>query len=74
MTSWLSNAASSHKVQLGVTAVLSGCIAASAVIGLQKARKRYNVHDLKGSIPDLDEPHDVEQVSRGATVDSGKHC
>ncbi|EGP88741.1 uncharacterized protein MYCGRDRAFT_69654 [Zymoseptoria tritici IPO323] len=63
MSSWLSNVASSHKVQLGVTAVVSGCIAAVAVIGLQKARKEYNVHDLKGSIPDLDEPHDVEKIN-----------
>ncbi|CAK4034313.1 tRNA threonylcarbamoyladenosine dehydratase [Lecanosticta acicola] len=63
MSSWLSDTASSHRLQLGLTAVLSGCIAASAVIGLQEARRRYNVYDLKDSIPDLDSPHDIERIN-----------
>ena len=62
MSSWLPGLASSHRLQLGVTAVISGCLAASAVIGLQEARRWYNEHDLKESIPDLDQPHDVEKV------------
>lgn len=62
MSSWLTDIASSHKLQLGVTAVVSGCLAASAVIGLQQAKRRYDVYDLKDSIPDLDSPHDVERV------------
>lgn len=61
-TTWAAEVSSSHRLQLGVTAVLSGCLAASAVIGLQNARRLYNVHDLKDSIPDLDSPHDVEKV------------
>ena len=61
--SWISEIAGSHRLQLAVTAVVSGCIAASAVIGLQEARKWYNEHELKGSIPGLDEAHDVEKVS-----------
>lgn len=60
--SWLSEIASSHRLQLGVTAVASGFLAASAVIGLQEARKWYNERDLKDSIPDLSQPHDVEKV------------
>jgi tRNA A37 threonylcarbamoyladenosine dehydratase len=59
MSSWLSE---SHKLQLAVTALASGCIAASAVIGLQNAKRWYSVHDLKGSIPDLTSKHDVEKV------------
>ena len=62
MFSWLSEVAGSHRLQLGVTAIVSGCIAASAVIGLQEGRKWYNEHELKESIPDLDQPHDVEKV------------
>ena len=62
MSSWLSEIASSHRLQLGVTAIASGCLAASAVIGLQEARKWYNERELKDSIPGLDQPHDVERV------------
>lgn len=59
MSSWLPE---SHRLQLAVTALASGCIAASAVIGLQNAKRWYSVHDLKGSIPDLSSKHDVEKV------------
>ena len=60
--SWLPDVTSSHRLQLGITALVSGCIAASAVVGLQEARKWYNERELKDSIPDLNQPHDVEQV------------
>ena len=63
MSSWLAETASSHRLQLGLTAVVSGCLAASAVIGLQEARRRYNEYDLKESIPAFDQRHDVERVS-----------
>jgi hypothetical protein len=63
MSSWLSDIAGSHRLQLGVTAVVSACIAISAVLGLQEARKWYNETELKESIPGLDQPHDVERVS-----------
>jgi tRNA A37 threonylcarbamoyladenosine dehydratase len=59
MSSWLPE---SHRLQLAVTALASGCIAATAVIGLQNARRWYSIHDLKGSIPDLSSKHDVEKV------------
>lgn len=57
--SWLPE---SHKLHLALTAVVSGAIAASAVIGLQNAKRWYTIHDLKGSIPDLNTKHDVEKV------------
>nr|POE59333.1 trna threonylcarbamoyladenosine dehydratase 2 [Quercus suber] len=66
MSSWSTSIAEitgSHRVQLALTAVLSACLAASAVIGLQNARRLYNVHDLKDSIPGLDQPHDIEQIN-----------
>lgn len=65
MSSWLPE---SHKLQLAVTALASGCIAASAVIGLQNAKRWYSVHDLKGSIPELSSKHDVEKVTFGRYV------
>lgn len=60
MSSWLPE---SHRLQLALTALASGCIAATAVIGLQNAKRWYTIHDLKGSIPDLSSKHDVEKVS-----------
>jgi len=62
MSAWLSEVSGSHRLQLALTAVVAGCVAASAVIGLQEARKWYNEHELKDSIPGLDQPHDVEKV------------
>lgn len=62
MSSWLADIAGSHRVQLGVTAVVSGALAATAVIGLQEAKRRYDVHDLKDTIPDLQSPHEVGRL------------
>ena len=62
MWSWLSEIASSHKLQLAVVAVVSGSAAASAVIGLQNAKRWYSVHELKDSIPDPDEDHEIRRV------------
>lgn len=53
---------SSHRVQLVLTATLCCAVGVSATIGFQGARRAYDVHDLKDSIPGLDQPHDVELV------------
>lgn len=58
----LSDAFSSHKLQLGLTAVASASLAATAVLALQRAKRQYAISDLKGSIPDLNTAHDIEQV------------
>ncbi|OQN98014.1 hypothetical protein B0A48_16320 [Cryoendolithus antarcticus] len=70
MSQWLSDLASSHRLQLGLTALVSGGLAITAVIGLQNARRWYDVHDLKDSIPDLDSKHDVEKINNfgGAAI------
>lgn len=62
MSSWMSDIASSHKLQLAVTAAASVGLTVSAVLGLQQARRWYNVNDLKHSIPDLDSKHDIKRV------------
>ena len=65
-SSWLAERsaeiASSHRVQLGITAAVSAGVGVGAVVGLQNARRWYNVHDLKGSIPDIDSPHHIDKV------------
>jgi PII-like signaling protein len=55
MSSWLSRTASSHKVQLAATAVISGAVVAGAIFGFQRARRKNRVQHLKRSIPDVDE-------------------
>ncbi|TKA57262.1 hypothetical protein B0A55_11860, partial [Friedmanniomyces simplex] len=48
---------------LALTATVAAGLGVSAVIGLQNARRWYNVHDLKDSIPDVNSPHDVEKIN-----------
>lgn len=58
----MSRTSSSHQVQLGVTAVLSGVVAACAVIGYQKVRRKERVKSLKDSIPDISKEHVATRV------------
>lgn len=62
MSSWLQRQASSHSVQLAATAVLSGAVVAGAIFGVQNARRKIAVEDLKASIPAADEEHEVHDV------------
>ncbi|KAK6432884.1 hypothetical protein LTR95_010945 [Oleoguttula sp. CCFEE 5521] len=70
MSQWLSDIASSHRLQLGLTALVSGGLAITAVIGLQNARRWYDVHDLKDSIPDLDSKHDINDFGGAAASET----
>lgn len=70
MSTWLSNIAESHRVQLAVTAVVSGALVGSAIVGLQTAKKQYKVSDLKDSIPSLKEEHEVGKVHLPSIVKS----
>jgi hypothetical protein len=63
MPSWLQRQAGAHSSQLATTAVLSGAAVAGAIFGYQAYRRREAVHDLKASIPDIDEQHHAEKVS-----------
>jgi hypothetical protein len=62
MSSWVDQVRSSHNLQLAVTAVASGVLVGSAILGLQKAKQQYRVFDLKNSIPDLDKDESVARV------------
>lgn len=63
MFSWISRATESHKAQLVTTAVVSGVVVGSAILGFQKARRMYKVETLKASIPDIDGEHHASRVS-----------
>ena len=63
--SWLSRSAPSHQVQLGVTAVVSGVIAAGAVLGYQKVRRKERIKKIKDSIPEVAQEHLATKVGCG---------
>jgi len=63
MSSWLQRQAGAQRTQLATTAVLSGAAVAGAIFGYQAYRRKEAVHDLKASIPDIDEQHHAEKVS-----------
>lgn len=67
MSSWLQRQAGSHNSQLATTAVLSGAAVAGAIFGYQAYRRKEAVHDLKASIPALDEEHHAEKVRIAGT-------
>lgn len=67
MSSWLQRQTSSHSSQLATTAVLSGAAVAGAIVGYQAYRRKEAVHDLKASIPEIDEQHRAETVGFGDT-------
>jgi len=62
MFDWISRATASHNAQLITTAVVSGVVVGSAILGFQSARRMYNVEELKASIPNIDEKHHATRV------------
>ncbi len=66
MASWLSKTSSSHQVQLGATAAISGIVAVTAVLGFQRLRRQTQIDDLKSSIPNA-EKHDTKETVNHCT-------
>ncbi|KAF2763389.1 hypothetical protein EJ05DRAFT_472298 [Pseudovirgaria hyperparasitica] len=70
MASWFTRATSNHTAQLIVTAVASGCVVGFAIVGLQEAKRRYRVEDIKASIPELSSNHKATRLTEyGAAAD-----
>ncbi|KAF1917240.1 hypothetical protein BDU57DRAFT_158527 [Ampelomyces quisqualis] len=61
--SWISRATESRNAQLITTAVVSGAVVASTIIGFQQARRLYRVADLKASIPDVSDEHHAQRLT-----------
>ncbi|KAI5246532.1 hypothetical protein E4T47_06971 [Aureobasidium subglaciale] len=73
-STWIDQVRSSHNLQLAATAVASGLLVGSAILGLQKAKQQYRVSDLKSSIPDLDKDENVVKINDfgGAMQDASR--
>ncbi|EPS34845.1 hypothetical protein PDE_09809 [Penicillium oxalicum 114-2] len=69
MSSWLHRQAGSQTSQLATTAVLSGAAVASAILGYQAYRRKEAVHDLKASIPGLDEENPASKLTQYGAPD-----
>ncbi|KAI1864680.1 hypothetical protein JX265_008404 [Neoarthrinium moseri] len=54
MASFLSRASSSNHVQLATTAIVSGAVVAGAILGYQQFQRESRVHQLKHSIPEVE--------------------
>ncbi|KAF2112625.1 hypothetical protein BDV96DRAFT_153791 [Lophiotrema nucula] len=63
MSSWISRATESRHAQLITTAVVSGVVVGSAILGFQKARRMYKVAELKASIPDVGGEHHATRIT-----------
>ncbi|OGE56765.1 hypothetical protein PENARI_c002G07513 [Penicillium arizonense] len=63
MSSWLQRQAGSSHGQLATTAVLSGAAVAGAIFGYQSYKRKEAVHDLKASIPNIDDLHPAEKLT-----------
>jgi hypothetical protein len=63
MSSWLQRQAGSSHGQLATAAVVSGAAVAGAIFGYQSYKRKEAVHDLKASIPSIDDLHTAETVS-----------
>jgi tRNA threonylcarbamoyladenosine dehydratase len=69
MSSFLSRAASNTHVQLATTAIVSGAVVATAILGYQKAQLESRISRLKSSIPDIDgENDDLRKVRRASPI------
>jgi hypothetical protein len=53
----------SHKVQLVATAAVSAATAVVLLLSYQTLVREGKIHDLKASVPSLDEPHELKKVS-----------
>ncbi|KAF2653236.1 hypothetical protein K491DRAFT_603358 [Lophiostoma macrostomum CBS 122681] len=70
MSSWISRTTSSHNAQLITTAVVSGVIVGSAILGFQKARRMYKVAELKESIPEVGGDHHAARLTEFGAASS----
>jgi hypothetical protein len=63
MASNILSSFNSPRFQLFATAAVSATSAVVLLLGYQALAREERIHDLKASVPSLDEPHDVKRVS-----------
>ncbi|KAK2754411.1 hypothetical protein FQN54_007055 [Arachnomyces sp. PD_36] len=68
MASWIEKQASSHKVQLAATALVSAAVVAGAIFGVQSTRRKAAVEELKASIPKIDDEHRLQKLTEYGTA------
>ncbi|KAI2733671.1 hypothetical protein CBS147332_686 [Penicillium roqueforti] len=71
MSSWLHRQAGTPHGQLATAAVVSGAAVASAILGYQSYKRKEAVHDLKASIPSIDDLHAAEMLTDFGAASNG---
>jgi tRNA A37 threonylcarbamoyladenosine dehydratase len=71
MSSWLQRQAGSSHGQLATAAVVSGAAVAGAIFGYQSYKRKEAVHDLKASIPSIDDLHTAETLTDFGAASNG---
>lgn len=71
MSSWLQRQAGSSHGQLATAAVVSGAAVAGAIFGYQSYKRKEAVHDLKASIPGIDDLHTAETLTDFGAASNG---
>ncbi|TVY39862.1 tRNA threonylcarbamoyladenosine dehydratase [Lachnellula occidentalis] len=59
MATWFSR----ERLQLAATAAVSGAVVAGAILGYQHVRRVERVEDLKRSVPELGDGHEVDKLT-----------
>lgn len=70
MQAWINRATEHRHAQLVTTAVVSGAVVGSAILGFQSIRRSYRMKELKASIPDVGAEHYATRLTEyGAASD-----
>lgn len=71
-SSFLSQATSNTKVQFATTAIVSGAVVASAILGYQQLQRNERINKLKDSIPSAGADRDA--LGKVSSRLLRKHC
>lgn len=74
MASFLERASINPRIQLAATAIASGAVVASAILGYQRLQRVERVHKLKSSIPSLAAGEALRKVSETRQNYTIIHC
>lgn len=64
---------SHNTTQLAATALVSGAVVATTILGYQQVQRERRAEQLKHSIPELDHAHAVQRLNEYGAVEASPH-